>query len=422
MANEPGSKRAATPVRWAGIAIAALLATGALGWAAGGAFGPSAADRSGAGARSPGHSGDAAAGGGSLGPTIEPTATPTPPLGGTDLYGYLPYWEMNATIAAYLDQVPVTTLALFSVSAGLDGGIRHNDIGYKRITGPIGQGIIADAHARGQHVELVFTSFGAGLNASLLGSSAAAVSHRGRAVQELVALAVGLRVDGVNVDVEEASGDVGAGYTAFMTDLHAGLTAAIPGATLSAATGISHDGALLAADALSSGANRIFLMGYNYHWSGSGPGASAPIHNKDLGLDLMQSIADYVDSGVPRTRILLGLPLYGMSWPVAGPDLPDVVIGRGVSWIPADHASDLSAPTFSPTLDSYEMSDSFLAQSSDGWLATYYDSPRTLLPKLELARSQGLAGAGFWALGYDHGVPGYLDLMTSFRAGKIGGG
>ena len=43
----------------------------------------------------------------------------------------------------------------------------------------------------------------------------------------------------------------------------------------------------------------------------------------------------------------------------------------------------------------------------------------TLRPKLALARDEGLAGGGFWALGYDRGLPGYEDLMADFVAGSI---
>ena len=48
-----------------------------------------------------------------------------------------------------------------------------------------------------------------------------------------------------------------------------------------------------------------------------------------------------------------------------------------------------------------------------------YDSPATLRPKLALALDNGLAGAGFWALGYERGLPGYVDLMRDFRDGDV---
>jgi hypothetical protein len=51
------------------------------------------------------------------------------------------------------------------------------------------------------------------------------------------------------------------------------------------------------------------------------------------------------------------------------------------------------------------------------WTAIYVDSPETLAPKLALANDRGLAGAGFWAIGYERGLPGYRELMESFTAG-----
>ena len=52
------------------------------------------------------------------------------------------------------------------------------------------------------------------------------------------------------------------------------------------------------------------------------------------------------------------------------------------------------------------------------WHAVYYDSPRSLTPKLALADERGLAGAGFWAIGYERGLPGYTELIAAFRGGQ----
>src|SRR3989337_1233491 len=38
------------------------------------------------------------------------------------------------------------------------------------------------------------------------------------------------------------------------------------------------------------------------------------------------------------------------------------------------------------------------SEPEPGWNAVYYDSPRSLTPKLLLADERGLAGAGFWAI------------------------
>ncbi len=52
------------------------------------------------------------------------------------------------------------------------------------------------------------------------------------------------------------------------------------------------------------------------------------------------------------------------------------------------------------------------------WRAIYVDSPATLEAKLALANERGLAGAGFWAIGYERGLPGYTDLISRFAAGE----
>jgi hypothetical protein len=52
------------------------------------------------------------------------------------------------------------------------------------------------------------------------------------------------------------------------------------------------------------------------------------------------------------------------------------------------------------------------------WQAVYYDTPQSLRPKLGLANADGLAGAGFWAVGYERGLPDYTALIADFQAGR----
>jgi len=54
-----------------------------------------------------------------------------------------------------------------------------------------------------------------------------------------------------------------------------------------------------------------------------------------------------------------------------------------------------------------------------GWRAIYLDTPMSLTPKLRLANDRGLAGAGFWAIGYERGLPAYTQLIASFRTDKL---
>ena len=384
---------------------------------------------------------------------VIPTPTPRPELGGTELYGYLPYWRMNESTAAYVRDVPLSTIALFSVGAKRDGSINTGPLGYQRIAGPVGRQIIAEAHQRDVRVELVFTSFGERKNAVFFGrkparggpptmppgaspaSSPASSSgespgptHPGgpsrqapwtRTVDELVALALDLDVDGINVDVELLTEADREAYGAFLRDLRTALLDARPKARVSVATEAGERGVGNAATAAAAGVDRIFLMGYDYHWSGSQPGASSPVDRIDGLYDLRWSIDSYLDAGVPRDRILLGLPLYGMTWRSTGPDRFAPVVGSGKSWILDGNLDVLLDPEFEPQRDPIEHAEFFVEQDDDTWLHTYYDSPATLRLKLALARDHGLAGGGFWAIGYEQGLPGYLELMSEFRKGEV---
>lgn len=393
-----------------------------------------------------------------LAPTPTPAPTPRPPLGGTELYGYLPYWQMTDSMARYLRTTPLTTVALFSVAARRNGAIHTGMNGYRRITGDIGRRLIAEAHARDARVELVFTSFGVERNGIFFGriarpapgagpvasadpgarpgaeasagtslpastpagpSSAPAAPPWHRTIPELVELAVDLGVDGINVDVELLDEADRAAYAEFLVALRAALRAAIPDARLTVAAEAGLRGVGNAAAAAAAGVDRVFLMGYDYHWSGSQPGAISPVDRTDGLYTLRWSIDRYVEAGVPRDRILLGLPLYGMRWRLAGPGRTSAVVGRGVTWVPGNNLDVLLDEDFKPGRALVEVSQVFWQQDGAEWLVTFYDSPATTRPKLALALDNGLAGAGFWAMGYERGIPGYLELMHAFREGEI---
>src|SRR4051794_3103613 len=81
------------------------------------------------------------------GPTAPGSTTPAP---GHELYGFLPYWEMDDPgIADHVASLPLTTLALFSVTHTGKGAINEKTRGYGLLTGDVGREVIAAAHRRG---------------------------------------------------------------------------------------------------------------------------------------------------------------------------------------------------------------------------------------------------------------------------------
>jgi hypothetical protein len=377
----------------------------------------------------------ASATGGASEAAATPTASPRPrPRPGHEVFGFLPYWEMNDGIEDHVAHTDLTTLALFSVTNARDGSIDTSQTGYKRITGPVGTRLIADAHHRGTAVQLVFSSFGTARNARLFDS----IELQDAVIDALVGMAGDIGVDGINVDVEQIGDEYIPAYGAFVMRLGTALRQAVPGATVSVATTAGRTGAAMAWAASGAGADRVFLMGYDYHSAGSDPGASAPMDRRDgADADLVWSLDLYEALGVPLEKTILGLPLYGIRWRVAGPWLGAPSEGNGAIWVPADNPNFLKDPPMPPELDPIEMVEFYAVPPPDGataeptpsdtgdagvhsgWQAIYVDSPATLEPKLRLADDRGLAGAGFWAIGYERGLPDYTALIARFAAGKL---
>ena len=379
--------------------------------------------------------------------TIRPTIVPIP---GHEVYGFVPYWEMDDSIVDHVAGTDLTTLGLFSVTHRRDGELDDTQNGHRRISGDIGRRLTRAAQDRGTRVELVYTSFGPDKNRQFYTEPDA----QARWIEVLVDLVDDLGLDGVNVDVERLPVEHLLDYGDFVGRLRAALRARLPDAQVSVATQANELGAAMAAAAAGAGADRIFLMGYDYHWAGSNPGASAPIDRVDgEPRDLIWSLDLYGGLGVPVERTILGLPLYGMTWPVIGPGVGQPSTGRGDTWVPRWNLETFADPSFEPTLDPIESVEfyaipipgavpsavgagssgvagsagggtaspdgSATVDPEPGWNAVYYDSPRSLTPKLLLADERGLAGAGFWAIGYERGVPGYTELISTFRAGDL---
>ena len=229
--------------------------------------------------------------------TPENEAQAPPPIPGHEVYGFVPYWEMDDGIAKHLAKTDLTTLALFSVTHRSSGRMQDNQTGYRRITGDLGQQLIREAHERGTRVEVVYTSFGEAKNRTFYGSDKA----QSRWIEELVDFAEEQGFDGINVDVGAPARRPRAGVRGIRRAACARPSASgcpMPRSPSPRRAGLR--GAAMAAAATAAGADRIFLMGYDYHWPGSEPGASAPMDRLDgEDRDLPWSLDLYADARRP---------------------------------------------------------------------------------------------------------------------------
>src|SRR5262245_35389748 len=75
------------------------------------------------------------------------------------VYGYLPYWEINRSTAAHLRYDLLTTIALFGMGITASGQIDETTPGYDAYLGKNAAAVINAAHAQGVRVVPTFQLF-----------------------------------------------------------------------------------------------------------------------------------------------------------------------------------------------------------------------------------------------------------------------
>jgi spore germination protein YaaH len=364
------------------------------------------------------------------GAAVEPMETVTAQLTTAGLpnglrkqvFGFLPYWLLTDAALADMNYHLVSTIAYFSVGANryghlVKGSSSDPSTGWAGWTSSRMTEVINRAHANGVKVVLTVTmmawdSASANRQAALLGSTAA----RKRLVNEIVD-AVGSRgADGVNLDFEPLATSLRDEYVSFVRQLKAALLEGDVGANLTvcvmagAATwATGYDVAGLTA---SGAANALFVMGYDYHWSGSSrAGGVAPIQSPYT-LDVAGTMADFLTE-TTGSKLIWGVPYYGRTWPTSGSGLNAPTLGHGSkSYVYTGHLAQ--AAQHGRRWDDvgkvpwYRHWDN----AAGNWVQGYYDDVHSLGVKYDLINARGLAGTGMWTLLMDRGRDELWHLLA----------
>eukprot|EP01043_Picozoa_sp_COSAG02_P012445 COSAG02_NODE_480_length_21469_cov_13.479551_3_plen_453_part_00 len=198
--------------------------------------------------------------------------------------------------------------------------------------------------------------------------------------------------------------------------------------------------------ALANGLDALFLMDYNDHGIGSpyaGPVTQLhstaarhppPTCTKDAGYGNLPGIdgllAQWAALGVPRNKMILGLPWFGGEWPVAAePGFAPIkgaqpvglgmatCGGAGCGWNSL-YVNQLADPATQKYWDECMEQPWYNRQNSTGgWVQGWFDNRTSLVRKYERAKQAGLQGVGIWLLGYGTmplGAPLWHSLADSF--------
>ncbi|EXX89785.1 glycoside hydrolase family 18 [Paenibacillus darwinianus] len=263
--------------------------------------------------------------------------------------------------------------------------------------------VVAELQAKGTQVmPLVHNQFDSKLTSAFLADAAAQKSF----IDALVGKLAEIGANGVNLDFEAMAGADRDRYTAFVSDLAAaarlrGLSISIdlPRGDIKWNSRTAYDHEKLAALV-----DHVVIMAYDQYWKGSdAPGSVSGLEWAE------QGILDFLSYGIPRTKLMLGVPFYVREWKLDGTG--KLLENRAILMkdVPALLASVKAKAEF----------DSRFGQTKytyvkDGFQYIFWaETPQTTLARIDLAKKYDLAGVAAWRLGYEP-----AELWTSMLQKK----
>ena len=327
-------------------------------------------------------------------PADIPTSPASPPPPATarpdvTVYGYHAYWTGSPLD---LDFTRLTHVAVFNVDLNSDGTLSD-----QAHWTDVAADLVPLAHSHGVKVHLCMTSFYDSTTNAVLESP----SKRGVAIAALKSLVDAYGADGVNVDIEGLDLSQKQNMVDFIQELSAEVDEVVI-----ATPAIDWLGAF-DYDELANASDGLFIMGYGYHWSGGDPGPIAPLFGGGIWSDysLEWTVEDYLATGAPADKIILGLPLYGREWPTSGSSVPGSATSDGVAVL---MSSAISQAGNNASWDTTTHTPYVLESSSQLW----YDNNDSIQDRTAWAVESGLQGIGFWALQYEGGDPDFWAMIS----------
>jgi len=189
--------------------------------------------------------------------------------------------------------------------------------------------------------------------------------------------------DGLQLDFENIPAKDGGNFLSLLRELRAGLG---PGKMLTVALyartraldGDVHDYLKIAPLV-----DRIVVMAYDEHWSGSSPG---PISSLGWG----KRVAEYALRTIGREKLVMGLPFYGRAWADVGHSRAYVY--EGIRRVARENGvTDIRRENGIPTFK-------YGAKIN---VTVYFEDEHSLALRMDMYRSLGVRAIGFWRLGQE---------------------
>lgn len=324
--------------------------------------------------------------------------------------GYLPYWEYESY--TNIDYSLVTEINYFSAELNEFGNI-INDNNWDNIN------FINYAQDRGVKVKLCATLFNPNDLEILLSSSI----NRTNAIYNLVNKVLLRNADGIDIDFELVPSSQRDNLVLFMGELSDVFHQFLDDPIITMATPAIDWSSAWDYNALAEICDGLFIMGYNYFYSGSDTsGPVSPLGGYFYDIDF--TVNDYLSkTNFQTNKLILGLPYYGYDWPVTS----SLIFSSTTGNADAKTYSQCEIQSQDNTINWNNLSSAvwFSYNDTSNWRQVWYDDSLSLSIKYNYAKSKELSGVGIWALGYDNNNPmmwgSIKDQFTEFLYGDLNG-
>jgi hypothetical protein len=332
-----------------------------------------------------------------------PTLADAAPLQPHEVFGFVPYWSLPDSTG--INVSGISTLAYFGIGVNPDGSLDETGSGWNGYESQALSDLITRAHGAGDRVVLTVTCFDQ-TDLNQLTSSPSAPSMLATA---LISAIQAKNLDGVNLDFEGQGSADQSGLTNLVAQVSDEIHAVNPHYQVTMDTYASSAGdpnGFYNIRALSPAVDAFFVMAYQLNLE-STTSTTSPLTSSMFS---DQTTIDQYAAAVPPSKVLLGMPFFGIDWPTTNGTLTAQATGPSS---PISYAQVISSghPIYwDATTDTAWTS----YQVGTQWHETFFEDPTSLYDAAELAGASDLGGVGIWALGMEGDAPTMLTALQGF--------
>ncbi|HXC06645.1 MAG TPA: glycosyl hydrolase family 18 protein [Bacteroidia bacterium] len=319
------------------------------------------------------------------------------------VFGWYPYWQSSTYSRFQWNLLSDLCYFDYTVTPGT-GANSNTSYAWRTDAG------VTAALSNGVKAEITITLFSS--FTTFFGSSTAMTTCINNCISDLNARP---GAKGINVDFEGMAASDKANFSAFIHQLNTALKTANPSYEVSICLYAVDWGPVFDIPTLNNDVGLYIIMGYDYYYGGSATaGPSGPLYDFQTGYNYNQSksITEYQDAGVPLSKLCLGVPYYGQSWPTAGNTAPSSTSGTGAAVIYNTFRTNASGYYNTFAWESNSYSPYYPYQISGAWHQCWIDNTYSYGRRYDVVNQRGIAGIGIWAMGYDDG---YTELWTTIQ-------